>query len=96
LLPVGHQAVLQLARSAMMLYRSELRGADRPAAWQRLAAFFARQLPLSEPELIWLREHAMLARLAAADTAFGLAEDAYRFSRCTIQGAARPARRGSS
>jgi tetratricopeptide (TPR) repeat protein len=67
-LPAGHQAVLQLARSAMTLYRSELRGADRPAAWQRLAAFFARQLPSSEPELVLLREHVMLARLAAADT----------------------------
>jgi len=84
LLPSGHQAVLQLARTAMMLYLSELRGADRPAAWQRLAAFFARQLPSSEPELVLLREHAMLARLAAADTApevFGELSGALGFHR---------------
>ncbi len=68
-LPASHLAVLHLARSAMLLYRSELRGADRPAAWQRLASFFARQLPPSDPELARLREQVVLEQLAAGDTA---------------------------
>jgi len=68
LVPASHQAVLRLARSAMMLYCAELRIADRPGHWDRLAEFFARRLPPSDPELVRLRERATCARVDAGDT----------------------------
>jgi hypothetical protein len=67
--PRGHRAVLSLARAAMALYCAELRAGDRPAHWDMLVEFFARQLPESDPELVRLRERAANAHVDANDTA---------------------------
>lgn len=66
--PLGHHAAVRLARAAIALYGAELRVDDRPAHWDMLAEFFARQLPASDPELVHVRERAALARVDANDT----------------------------
>jgi len=68
LVPVSHAAVLCLAHCAMQLYAVELRVADRPAHWARLARFFARRLPMPTRELVRLHERALNARVDAGDT----------------------------
>jgi hypothetical protein len=66
--PVSDKAVLHLARAAMSLYCAELRVIDRPGHWDRLAEFYARRLPASDPALVRLRERAAGARVDAGDT----------------------------
>lgn len=66
--PVAHPAALRLARAAMVLYCAELRVDDRPVHWDKLAEFFARQVPASDPELVRLRERAASAHVDASDT----------------------------
>jgi tetratricopeptide (TPR) repeat protein len=68
LVPVTHPAVIRLARCAMQFYTAELRVADRPAHWARLAEFFARRLPGPTGELVRLRERLMNARVDVGDT----------------------------
>ncbi len=67
--PVSHRAVVALARVAMQFYCAELPLADRPVHWARLAKFFARWLPASDPELVRLRQRACNERVDAGDTA---------------------------
>jgi tetratricopeptide (TPR) repeat protein len=66
--PLDHPAVLLLARCAMRLHCAEVRAADRPAYWAKLAAFFARHLPADSEELIRLRQAVVNVRLDADDT----------------------------
>ena len=66
--PVGHRAVLLLARAAMVLHTAGLRVCERPAHWERLARIFAAHLPGSDPDLFRLRERALIARVTAGDT----------------------------
>lgn len=66
--PAGHPAVLRLVRAAMALYCAELRIDDRPARWDMLADFLARLVPVSDPELVRLRERAASAHVEANDT----------------------------
>jgi hypothetical protein len=68
LVPPNDRAVLQMARYAMQLYATELRVADRPAHWARLAQFFEQHLPASADELIRLRATAVTVRVEADDT----------------------------
>jgi tetratricopeptide (TPR) repeat protein len=72
---VGHPAVLRLARAAMALHCAELRVDDRPAHWDRLAEFFARQVSASDPELVRLRERAAIAHVDANNTAPAVFKD---------------------
>jgi tetratricopeptide (TPR) repeat protein len=68
LVPVSDRAVMCLARAAMQFHCAELRIADRPAHWARLAKFFAQRLPASDPDLARLRERVCIERVDAGDT----------------------------
>jgi len=67
-LPLDHQAVVLLARTALLLYAAKLRISERLGHWERLARFFAAYLPEDDPELFRLHEHALTARVQAGDT----------------------------
>lgn len=66
--PLTDPAVLHLARSAMQLYSTELRAADRPRHWAQLAAFFAECRTGSTEELARLRDRVVSSRVNAGDT----------------------------
>jgi hypothetical protein len=68
LVPLNHRSTVGLARTALGLYCGELRVDDRPVQWDKLVAFFERQLPETDPELVRLRELAAGAHVDAGDT----------------------------
>lgn len=84
LTPVNHQAAVWLARAALVLYCTELRAADHPAHWDKLAEFFARHFRADDPVLVRLRERAALSRVDAGDTSqevFAVLQQALNFHR---------------
>ena len=66
--PVGHPAILHLARTAMSLRSFDLPAGQRADLWARLAAFFAPVVMPGDPGLSRLREQALNARVDAEDT----------------------------
>jgi tetratricopeptide (TPR) repeat protein len=72
--PVSHQAVLHLARTAMSLRCSGLHAVQRADLWARLAAFFAQLVPPGDPWLVRLREKTLNARINAEDTSRDVVE----------------------
>jgi hypothetical protein len=68
LVPLNHRSTVRLARTALALYCGELRVDDRPVQWDKLVAFFERQLSETDPDLVRLRERAAGAHVDANDT----------------------------
>lgn len=72
--PVNHQAVLHLARTAMSLRCSGLPTVQRADLWARLAAFFAHIVPPDDPWLCHLQEKSLNTRIYAEDTSRDVVE----------------------
>lgn len=65
--PIGHEAIIHLARTAMSLHCSGLPAIRQADLWARLTAFFTQIVPASDPRLGRLRERALKARIDAED-----------------------------
>jgi tetratricopeptide (TPR) repeat protein len=72
--PVNHQAILHLARTAMSLRCSGLPAVQRADLWARLAAFFAQIVPPGDPQFGRLREKALNARINAEDASLDVVD----------------------
>ena len=66
--PVGHPAVLRLARMALRAYRHEMTLEERAVRWRMLADFFTQYVAATDPSLLQIREQAAIAAVNSNDT----------------------------